>query len=41
MMELEDMLEILAKQDGSDLYLATNAPPAPNFRAHSRHCKKR
>ncbi len=31
MMELEDMLEILAKQDGSDLYLATNAPPCAKF----------
>ncbi len=25
-MELRDMLQILAKQDGSDLYLSTGAP---------------
>ena len=30
-MELEQMLEILARQDGSDLYLATNAPPCAKF----------
>ncbi len=29
-MELRDMLQTLAKQDGSDLYLSTGAPPAPN-----------
>ena len=27
-MELRDMLQILAKQDGSDLYLSTGAPCA-------------
>ena len=30
-MELEEMLEILARQDGSDLYLATNDPPCAKF----------
>ncbi len=30
-MELRDMLQILAKQDGSDLYLSTGAPPCAKF----------
>ena len=30
-MELNEMLEILAKQDGSDLYLSTGAPPSAKF----------
>ena len=30
-MELDQMLEILATQDGSDLYLATGAPPCAKF----------
>ena len=30
-MELDQMLEILATQDGSDLYLATGAPPFAKF----------
>ena len=30
-MELDQMLEILAIQDGSDLYLATGAPPCAKF----------
>lgn len=30
-MEFEEMLNILAKEDGSDLYLATGAPPAGKF----------
>lgn len=32
-MELRDMLQILAKQDGSDLYLSTGAPLAPSSTA--------
>lgn len=32
-MELRDMLQILAKQDGSDLYLSTGAPPVPSSTA--------
>ena len=31
MMDLEQMLQILASQDGSDLYLATGAPPCAKF----------
>ena len=30
-MELAQMLQILASQDGSDLYLATGAPPCAKF----------
>ncbi|MEN9583461.1 MAG: type IVa pilus ATPase TapW, partial [Pseudomonadota bacterium] len=30
-MELRDMLQILAQQDGSDLYLSTGAPPCAKF----------
>jgi len=30
-MELQEMLHILAKQDGSDLYLSTGAPPCAKF----------
>lgn len=30
-MELDQMLNILAKKDGSDLYLATGAPPSAKF----------
>ncbi|MGL4204572.1 MAG: PilT/PilU family type 4a pilus ATPase [Aeromonadaceae bacterium] len=30
-MDLEQMLQILASQDGSDLYLATGAPPCAKF----------
>ncbi len=30
-MELDQMLEILATQDGSDRYLATGAPPCAKF----------
>ncbi len=30
-MDLDQMLQILASQDGSDLYLATGAPPCAKF----------
>ncbi|MGL5973784.1 MAG: type IV pili twitching motility protein PilT, partial [Aeromonas sobria] len=35
-MELRDMLQILAQQDGSDLYLSTGAPPCAKFHGGMR-----
>ncbi len=31
MMEFKDYLELLAANDGSDIYLCTNAPPCAKF----------
>ena len=35
-MELRDMLQILAKQDGSDLYLSTGVPPSATVKGAPR-----
>ena len=35
-MELEQMLNILSSEDGSDLYLATGAPPSAKFQGKLR-----